>query len=1070
MELLGFKSFATRTNIEFVDGITGIVGANGSGKSNVIESLKWVLGEQSAKSLRGEKMEDVIFNGTKERPSLGMAEVTLTFENENRWLPLEYNEVSVQRRLFRNGEGQYYINKSRVRLKDVVELFLDTGVGRDSYAIFEQGRIDRLLSESPTDRRSLFEDFAGISKFKFRKEEAEKKLENARVNLERVTDVILGLEKEVVSLQEQAENAERYNELKNRLRVLEMQFEALRVRNFENDIMSKYSQKKKTEDKVTPLAVELKKKEEDMIATELDIQARETEFNRVRDDYANLQREFGEIRSRLETNEERRKVLVKQLDGMEGRLKEGEEREKALKKEYSDKTSELDGLEEDKEIQSDKLLDVQSKIDGLHSEIKRLDSGILAQSRAIGFDRIVSKDDIERLKQELVQAQTRLENYRQAMQEKFEAAKAVQQELDNHEEQEALAQQETAKLKSELGKIIADIDGLHEEEKRLRSENQKTNDEIKQLQQKLRTMDREIMESLEKQAAKIHEFTAKKPALEEVIEAALAGLTEAVSASKPATEIRDAIDGLRKSFGGFQAEYEAILGIMYSEEGAWTQKENAQNRIEELTRSVEGNDEKIEALRARTHDLQAVREDIQNACNKNDYGLATIKSEKKKLSEQLAALQQSQKETENQINSLSETIRKKQGQIEAMVGIVDEYEDEMRELKARRADLFDELNKRKVDNARAEEKWSAMKAEIARIKNQVADIEKMRTSYQQDHDNSVAIIAEIEKRNNADRESIERMGKQVDEMKADIDQRQKDIGDLQRARKSMELQRKEIEDQLQRLDKQVANFDSVIAEKKGYVESILQKFRETYMVDVREIQIEEKSNLDNITERINELRNALVGLGDVNLLAIEQYHAAKERLGFLQTQKADSEKAMEDIRALIQETNEKSIQQFTAAFEDIRKAFKKIFARLFDGGKADLVLMDERDVLNSGINIMAEPPGKKFQSISLMSGGERALVAIAVIFAILYLKPTPFVVLDEMDAPLDDDNIERFKSLLYDFRETSQFIIVSHSKSTLEICNALYGVTMEEQGVSKVVNVAFDEANVLFKSEEKKPE
>ncbi len=281
--LQGFKSFPLKTEIEFVDGITGIVGANGSGKSNIVEAVKWVLGEQSAKSLRGDKMEDIIFNGTKNRLPASMAEVSLIFDNEKKWLPLEYSEVEITRRMFRSGEGQYFINKSKVRLKDIVELFLDTGIGRDSYAIFEQGKIDRLLSESPEERRILFEDFAGISKFKFRKEEAEKKLENSKQNLERVSDLIINLEKEVESLKTQAEVAKSYNELKQKLKDLELRFEALRALNFKKEIETKTKQKEETLKKLNALLSEKEKKEARLIEIENNIISLENKFNELKE-------------------------------------------------------------------------------------------------------------------------------------------------------------------------------------------------------------------------------------------------------------------------------------------------------------------------------------------------------------------------------------------------------------------------------------------------------------------------------------------------------------------------------------------------------------------------------------------------------------------------------------------------------------------------------------------------------------------------------------------------------------------------------------------------------------------
>lgn len=1066
VQIQGFKSFGLKTSIEFVDGITGVVGANGSGKSNVVEAIKWVLGEQSAKSLRGDKMEDVIFNGTRDRTPMSMAEVALTFDNENHWLPIDYNEVEINRRIFRSGEGQYSINKSRVRLKDVVELFLDTGVGRDSYAIFEQGKIDRLLSESPMERRSLFEDFAGISKFKFRKEEAEKKLENARINLERVNDVIMSLEKEVESLRLQAENASRYNDIRTSLRDSELRFEALRVQNFQKEIDSKTNQKRSQEEKLKPLIDEIKKKEEDLIHTETDIQDREGDYNRLRDEYGRLERDFGEIKSRLENNRDRKRVLENQLKSMESRLVEGEDRQKALNSELEQKSVELDKAIEEKEEVQDVMLEIQSRIDALHGDIRRLDSQILADSRKLGFEKIISKDDIDKQRQELIAAQTRQESFRSTLEDKWNQVRNLQAELEEKNENCSIAEKDIIHLKSELEKILKEIEDQHQLELSIKKDSAALAERTKALQASIKDMDRAIMESIEKQAAEIRRFTEKKPGLEKEIDELIALLSGLLTDKDAHAKAQEALEKLKESFRGYQGYYERILGILYSDEGSYTRKEEAQKETESIESALEENNKALERVRHKIRDLQAVREDIQNNYNKNDFELSSMKNDIKKAGDQLNALLESHKVLENQINSSTDIIKKKQNLIESMLELVDSYEEDMRELKSRRNDFFDEMNKKKIDFARVEEKNKAYQTEVSRIKNQLMDIQKMRQSYQADRDNSLAVIEDLEERVEKDSLAMEELQLKMKERRADIDARRDEIDGLQKSRKQIELIRREMEQNILKFEKMVMNLENAISERRGFLDSIIETVQKNYNENVLNIAVSPEDNFENVSDRINTCRVELQSLGDVNLLAIEQFQNAKERLEFLLQQKADSENAMRDIETLIRETNAKSEEQFIAAFEDIRKAFKKIFARLFDGGRADLVMENKEDVLNTGINIFAEPPGKKFQSISLLSGGERALVAIAVIFSILYLKPTPFVVLDEMDAPLDDDNIERFKSIVKDFRGSSQFVLVSHSKSTLEICDVLYGVTMEEQGVSKVVNVAFDDANVLFKTEE----
>lgn len=1063
IELAGFKSFPVKTHIEFTDGITGIVGPNGSGKSNVVEAIKWVLGEQSAKSLRGDKMEDVIFAGTRDRSAMGMADVNLIFNNENHWLGLDYTEVSISRRISRSGEGQYYINRSRSRLKDVVELFLDTGVGKDSYAIFEQGKIDRLLSESPVERRSLFEDFAGISKFKFRKDEAEKKLENSRLNLERVNDIVIELDKEVVKLKAQAEDANRYQELRNQLRDLEIQFESLRVRNLKQEIEKRVEKKKGFQEKLEPFYAQSREKEDAILVTDEDISNREKEFNNLNDSLNNMEREFAELRSRLSGNQEQKQSLIKQQESMKTRLQTEEARLANLYEEMAEKEKEMTGISEKKNQSEAELNRITDQINEIYTNMKLLDERILQKSRELGFNRIISKDDIEKVRQELITHQATMTNIRSTIEEKLGTLRGLESEKREQTDYLQNLQNEINTIKHQLDEIVKAIDANLQQEKQIREENKQHNQEIKNLQVELKSMDRIIMESLEKQSAELKTFTAKKPLLEAKIEGALEKISDYLNNNRPPEETKKVIEDLRHLFQDYRGYYENILGILYSDEGTYTRKENIQNRIEELTETIYANENRLEELRAKLRELQGVRADLSNSYNRTEYDVNSTKNDISKLDKQLNDLQENLKYMENQINNLSESIKSKQQHIEIMTDIVQNYETEVAEMRDQRGKLQSVQSEKKIDFARVEEQYKSLKNELNRITHQIRDIQRMKESYASDTEANRVKIEDLDARIAQDDARMKELDELRKKTRSQTDKQRKDIQDLRNNRKNLENQIKELSMNIHRIEQSVSDLDLSISEKQGTLDATLENVLNTYNVDIGDYPVDEEANLTDISAMTKEVRRELSRLGEVNMLAIEQYQEAEERMRYLQEQKADIERAMEDILALIDETNSKSIEQFDRAFQDIRRAFKKVFARLFDGGRADLILVNKDDPLGSGIDIMAEPPGKKFQNINLLSGGERALVAIAVIFAILYLKPTPFVVLDELDAPLDDDNIDRFKNIVHEFKQTCQFILVSHSKSTLEICDSLYGVTMEEQGVSKIVNVAFDEADILFK-------
>lgn len=1060
--LNGFKSFAGKTEIRFIDGVTGIVGPNGCGKSNVVEAIKWVLGEQSPKSLRGEKMQDVIFNGTRDRSATGMAEVTLTFNNENRWLPVEFADVEVGRRIFRSGEGQYSLNKTRVRLRDMLEMFMDTGIGRDSYAIFEQGKIDRLLSEKPIERRVLFEDFAGISLFKFRKEDAERKLANSQLNLDRVQDMIVQLEKEVSSLKSQAEDANRYNVVREELTKLEIKFEALRAHKIQNEIDKREERKNKQNERLAPFIESLREKENSLQTIDQDILNREGEFAQVNQVYNNLEREFTEVNSNVKNSLEQQTGQENRLASLDVRLQQEQKHLTSLEEELDVKEKDFETVSANKTNMDEILAGIQAKIGDVNSLIQNVNNKILNRSNEIGYNHIISKDDIAKIRNDVIALQTRQEEYRKNLKERWEIFRNYEKEQTEKQNQQDNVNTALTEILARLEEVKTNIDNLIDREKGIKAENLEYSEEIKKLQVELKSMDKVIMESIEKQSLELKNFSAKKPLLEAKIESAVNKLALSIEQQSSPTETKEILENLKNIFNDYKNHYEEILGILYSDEGTYTRKENVQNRIEELTDFIYNNEHVLEGLRNNKSELQERRTDISGDYRRTEFELGSIKKEITKLNNQIENTQSNMKILENQINANTEKINNKQTLIEQMETIVADYEKEVEDLRTERNTHSEELQDKKLSFARSDEQYKSMRSEIERIKQQVKDIRRTIEGYENEKHSVLETIDILRARIEENASKIDELQNKIDNSKDDIEKRKEEITGLKGARKMLELQIREGAANAQKIENEIIVLETSIEDRKINLTNIVENARSTFSLDISKEKINDEDDHIEIAKHTKNLRSELSRLGDVNLLAIEQFQDAKERMEYLAAQKADIETAMKDIVAIIDETNAKSTEKFIEAFEQIRKAFKKFFVRLFDGGKADLVLTDKNDILNSGVEILAQPPGKKLQSVSLMSGGEKALVAIAMVFAILYLKPTPFVVLDELDAPLDDDNIERFKKLLLDFKETSQFIVVSHSKSTLEICDTLYGVTMEELGVSKIINVAFDEANLLL--------
>ncbi|MGL4394300.1 MAG: AAA family ATPase [Brevinema sp.] len=1061
LEISGFKSFGKRTYIEFSEGITGIVGPNGCGKSNVVESMKWVLGEQSARSLRGEKMQDIIFAGTKHRSAAGMADVSLTFNNELNWLPLEFPEVSIGRRVFRSGEGQYFVNGVRSRLKDTTELFLDTGVGRDSYAIFEQGKIDRLLSESAEDRRVLFEDFAGISKFKFRKEEAEKKLAQARENLERLQETIDRLEKDIITLEVQAADAENYNALNTELRQLEVKFEVSRVENMKREINRRENEVTKIIETLTPLTQQLNDIEKQIGMNDESLGDKERLFGQMNDKHLRLEKELAESRTRLDMVKKNLADNKSRLYELEVRAKQDFERVEEWEDTVEEKRDALSDAEKKQQHAKSILDSAEEKQQELKNETEALETELHKISSEIGFQKTITRDDIDHMRKQIAEFKGQI----------FVEESNILRLNEEIKSKSLVADEEEKEIK----KLQDKITGIETEKNKLSTQKNQVNDKLKSEESAIAALEKDlnkalaeskncdakILKSIDEQIENLKTFNEGSPARKERLSHIMSKLENLASAAKVLD--LSSLNELKSALNETDEAYEKLLGNIFGEGGAFSEKIAFANEIDNISLKIAEKRAQTNILRGEI-DLLASEETtiFQQLTEQQSLFKTSEREHQKALKLVLDAKNQLTKST-TQFEQIKKEMDTQASRLEKAELAIAEYDQKHGSLRHKHNTIQEDLTNARINYNNAETQSRALKADIKSLEDRIADFQRQIQNFESDKANIVKTIANLE-------EEIDDLQLEQDELQPELSKLQdqmkqnaEEIADLRHAKKILEQTHKDSVEQYTKLTVRRDDIASSIAERKDTLAKIRESVYEQFKLSEGEIILESHETTEYLNNQIREYRDRLNQLGNVNLLAIEQFQSTKEKYANLIFQKEDIESAASDTEQLINDTNKESAERFLVAFEEIRKAFKRLFSELFDGGRADLILKDKTDPLRSGIDIMAEPPGQKFQNVSLLSGGQRAMVAIAVIFSILELKPTPFVILDEMDAPLDDENIDRYKRMLVRFRGTSQFVVVSHSKSTLEVCDVLFGVTMEEQGCSKIVSVAFDDTeNLIF--------
>ena len=1174
LEIHGFKSFADRTEIVFNQGITGIVGPNGSGKSNIGDAVRWVLGEQSARVLRGAKMEDVIFNGTAKRKQASYCEVSLTFENEDGALKSNFAEVVVTRRVYRNGDSEYYLNKTACRLRDILELFRDTGIGREGYSLIGQGRIDEILSVKSEDRRQVFEEAAGVMTYRVRKEDAERKLARTRDNLSRVNDILEELASRVEPLEQQAAVAREYLELAERLRTLEINIFLIRHDKVKERIAALDQMLEGLRDVLLHHEARLNENTAEREKLEEAISALEEELAQARREHLSANETLHDMQSARESTRHQIESARENLDRIAGEMEDTKRRRADLRvlfEQGEQSTQESRSAIE----QAQKELDrEQEKLNGLLSDAQEKEETLDRHKADIltAMNRL-SDAKAQQARQQAMCAQmkNRLTEIEQAVKEGGEKQLTLVQALRAAEKQAGEVNQGLEQLKNDAAACEGRLRALTEETQKTAEQAQNLNLKYQADVSRLRLMEEmsREMEGYNQSVRRALSYAQNDRSvrgvvarlmqvpkeLETAIDMVLGGalqniVTEDEEAAKrmidylrnnrlgratflPMTSVKSRVLtgeerrllsmpgclGVASELISYDPQYRGIMenllgrtviardldsgipimragrhafrlvtlsgDVMHSGgsmTGGTAQKSavsllGREREMKELQKTLETEKKDLAALRDRLMAMQSDREELKRLRNeamdrvhqeeiavaREQERVFNAKAELNAAAEQLDRTRSAQVQLKESIAELETDLARVQSQAEnetvdreamdqktellqkALLDAREKAEaqrDLVTKLRLQFAELTHALDTLRRDKARQDQEMLALERAMEQLeKDQSARRQQMREA------------EETLRRQEAECARQEEAVSSWESKVADLDTRRQEKSARQRecVRQSEEMHKAYDEDSM-KLHRTELSRDRADSELKGMTDHIFNTYDLTY-AGAEEFRVEGHFDLTGSEREAASLRGRIREMGHVNVGAIEEYAATKERFDDLTAQQQDLTKAEEDLQTLIARLLTQMEKQFVVEFAKLGEFFKETFARLFGGGQAELRLTDPDDALNCGIEIIAQPPGKKLQLLSLLSGGERALTAIAILFAMLKLKPTPFCILDEIEAALDEANIGYFADYLSEYKKTTQFVVVTHRKGTMERCDALYGVAMQERGVSGMVSV-----------------
>jgi chromosome segregation protein len=1176
LEMVGFKSFPDKIKIEFGSGMTGIIGPNGSGKSNISDAIRWVLGEQSSKLLRGNRMEDVIFGGTEKRSPLGFAEVTLTIENTARIINMDCDEIAVSRRYYRSGESEYMINKKPVRLRDVHELFMDTGLGRDGYSIIGQGKIDDILSRKSEDRREIFEEAAGIAKFRLRKEEAERKLQSASENLTRLNDITNELQLQIEPLKKKAETAAKYLKIHDELRELELDIWTSRIDGLKSEINRVSGGIKINEMLLNETRTRLEKlyAESERISAQLaqlDADA-EKARNDLRETESALSREENSAavqKTELSNNEAQADRLLRELD-------EHGNRDDALKARLAERESELAGISDKIDKVGRELSELVEKAGKSAAAIDDLDAKI---SGLKALETVLTMNRAE-IQSELAAAKSKTAELNARCSELDESAKAAQAE---YSEGKALGEKLAAEIREQQEKLDSVQNIMNGYELMVKSREDKYNKENDAKTALLAEMNSissrlNMLKDLEREyegyskSVKIIMQVSERGGLSGIIgtvgallsaperytiaiETALGGalqsiITESEEAARDAIEVLKEKDGGRATFlpvstvkgtklneggldkekgyvgiavdlCGFDKRLEGVFtnllgrtvvaerlddairiarrysqrfrivtldGQVINAGGAITGGSVAKNigimsranEIKRLTENLRALEEKKKSAEART--AEALR-----LLTEAKYSLEHAETEKREAQDALLTLKSTQAQQKLMLDSLyarTVSIAEEKSRTEARIA---QLQTECATFEAKAASLLSEIE---LHRAEAEELSKGREGEAAENSRLAGEITEKRVELAALQTSKEAVLKSIEEINElisaatedrAEREKelsglyeeikrqkvrIKEHYEKIEMLKAAVSLKEDAIKaivderfELESARSRCDASIRETNDKILELERELGRLTGKKTGCEDEIKNIGDRMWESYEITLGEAAARAKpvENMSAALRRVAELKSKKKSLGDVDLGSVEELKKVSQRYDYLMSQKTDIEKSSAELCKLIGELDEEMKSLFIKSFGEINESFKQTFREIFGGGSAELILEDPTDVLNCGIEIKVSPPGKNLKFLSLLSGGEKTLVAIALYFALFKVRPSPFCVLDEIDAALDETNVARFSAYVKKLSTDTQFILMTHRRGTMEASDKLYGVTMQEQGISKLIAVDLEE-------------
>ena len=1176
LEMQGFKSFADKTVLEFMPGITTVIGPNGSGKSNISDCIRWILGEQSMKSLRGSKAEDIIFAGTQNRKSLGFAEGSIVIDNTDGKLPIEYSEVIVTRRIYRSGESGYFINKTPCRLKDILELFMDTGIGKDGYSIIGQGKIDEILSNKSEDRRHIFEEAAGIVKYRTRKVEAEKKLEQTKLNLLRINDILAEIETNIEPLKIQSEKAKKFLDLREELKKVEISLFIHNIENYKNKIKEALEdedvynvqlvketerlnniqfEKEELKQKIDELIEEIEKaqnigfeneKKKEQFNSEISINKERINnntlnFERYDKEIEESNKRISELEDEKNQKNSKKENLALNKEKFEKELAEKEELLAECTKKLSDKELEIEVKKKTLEENIDKKYEISEQISNLKVNKENFEKREKALKGEITST--ISELDESRLqKEEINKGFLTYENKRNEILKKLDSVKDKKEEsvtkikdyetkinmlssdyrikeskykflVEMEKEKEGYIKsvksilvdsESNASLKKGMHGVLANLISVPKEyetaiEMTLGNTMQNivtdTEEDAKKLVEylrknslgrasflpisavkgkKLEKMNTSGIKNVVGIASDLIKFDKKY----EQIVLNLLGRTVIVE------DMDTAIALARKNSYGFRIV--TLDGDLINPSGAISGGSNVQktNNIFGRTREISILEKELKDLQSKIEKVEKEKSDYENSIKdillevenyekelqefeivyatekqkviSKEEAIAKIETTLAKLRKEVKDINLQKQEIENRNKSLSEEISKME-EINKNLNIeISEFAALNKDNQKYIDDLNFDITNLKISVSSFDESETSLEEILDRINT---EIENNKQSIQNKEDQKNAILEankEIEL-------AISKLEEEIKKLAAEVTGSGEKVESLKKERtqknEKLDKTEKEIEELQSKVEDLKTHINKIEVKKSKLeieMDQIITRMWEDYELTPNQVQnVEKLSNPSEVQKKVNLLRNDIKELGSINIDSIKEYKELKERYDFMCEQRLDLENSSNKLKKVISEMTDTMKEQFEKQFKIINKNFGEVFTELFGGGKAELILADKENILECGIEIEVQPPGKKLQNMMLLSGGERAFTAIALLFAILKINPAPFCVLDEIEAALDDVNVYRFAEYLKKFTKETQFLVITHRKGTMEAADTVYGITMEEKGISKLLSMKF---------------